>query len=131
MPLDLDVKKKSLSNRSLRVIFAALVLSVLGHLVLFFGVPFLSPSLPSAISDELIIKSDLLLALPKKIKMARSPKKKPAISSDQGNATAYEPSGQGGLFDQQGQAFRLPESGILYYDAYVDGQKYQTGELQA
>jgi len=122
--------KKSLSNRSVRVIFAALMLSVLGHLVLFFGIPFLSPSLPSAIYDELTIKTNLLLELPKKIKMARAPKKKSSITSEQGNATANESSGQGGLFDQQGQAFRLPESGILYYDAYVDGQKYQTGELQ-
>ena len=122
--------KKSLSNRSVRVIFAALMLSVLGHLVLFFGIPFLSPSLPSAIYDELTIKTDLLLELPKKIKMARAPKKKSSITSEEGNATANESSGQGGLFDQQGQSFRLPESGILYYDAYVDGQKYQTGELQ-
>jgi len=124
------VKKKSLSNRSLRVIFAALILSVLGHFVLFFGIPFLSPSLPSAISDELVIKTDLLLELPKKIKMARTPKKKPSMTSDLGNATVNEPNEQSGLFDQQGQAFRLPESSILYYDAYVDGQKYQTGELQ-
>ena len=125
------MKKKSLSNRSLRVIFAALILSVLGHFVLFFGIPFLSPSLPSAISDELVIKTDLLLELPKKIKMARTPKKKPSMTSDLGNATVNEPNEQSGLFDQQeGQAFRLPESSILYYDAYVDGQKYQTGELQ-
>ena len=122
--------KQSISNRSLRVIFAALILSVLGHFILFFGIPFLSPSLPSAISDELVIKTDLLLELPKKIKMARGPKKKPLVTSDQGNATVNESKEQGGLFDQQGQAFRLPESGILYYDAYVDGQKYQTGELQ-
>ena len=125
------MKKKSLSNRSLRVIFAALILSVLGHFVLFFGIPFLSPSLPSAISDELVIKTDLLLELPKKIKMERTPKKKPSMTSDLGNATVNEPNEQSGLFDQQeGQAFRLPESSILYYDAYVDGQKYQTGELQ-
>jgi len=124
------VKKKSISNRSLRGIFAALIHSVLGHFVLFFGIPFLSPSLPSAISDELVIKTDLLLELPKKIKMARTPKKKPSMTSDLGNATVNEPNEQSGLFDQQGQAFRLPESSILYYDAYVDGQKYQTGELQ-
>lgn len=130
MPLDLEVKKKSLSSRSLRVIFAALILSVLGHLVLFFGIPFWSPLLPSAVSDELIIKTDLLLELPKKIKLARAPKKLPPITSEQGNATTNDSSEQGGLLDQQGQAFRLPDSGTLYYDAYVDGQKYQTGELQ-
>jgi hypothetical protein len=36
---------------------------------------------------------------------------------------------QGGANNQQGVAFKLPESGIIYYDAYVDGQKYQTGEI--
>ena len=72
MPLNLEVKKKSLSSRSLRVIFAALILSVLGHLVLFFGIPFWSPLLPIAVSDKLIIKTDLLLELPKKIKLANA-----------------------------------------------------------
>jgi len=127
------VKEKSLSIRSVRVIFVALLLSVLGHVVLFFGTPFWSPILPSVATDELIIKTELLQNLPKKIQMTRAPKKIPLISSEGGNVTAKESkesSEQGGLVDQQGQAFRLPESGILYYDAYVDGQKYQTGELQ-
>ena len=127
------MKEKSLSNGSVRVIFVALLLSVLGHAVLFFGSPFWSPILPSVATDELIIKTELLQNLPKKIQMTRVPKKIPLISSEGGNVTANESkesSEQGGLVDQQGQAFRLPESGILYYDAYVDGQKYQTGELQ-
>ena len=127
------MKKTSLSSRSLRVIVAALMLSVLGHLVLFFGIPFLSNSLPNAISDELTIKANLLVELPKKIKMARAPKKKylpPSDLSTSSNRLVENVAGeQGGAFDQQGQAFRLPGSGILYYDAYVDGQKYQTGEL--
>ena len=36
---------------------------------------------------------------------------------------------QGGSNDQSGAAFKLPDSGIIYYDSYVDGQKYQTGEI--
>ncbi|WP_162785395.1 hypothetical protein [Polynucleobacter necessarius] len=34
---------------------------------------------------------------------------------------------QGG--SQQGVAFKLPQPGIIYYDSFVDGQKYQTGEI--
>uniref|UniRef100_B1XUQ9 Uncharacterized protein n=1 Tax=Polynucleobacter necessarius subsp. necessarius (strain STIR1) TaxID=452638 RepID=B1XUQ9_POLNS len=38
--------------------------------------------------------------------------------------------GKEGVFgDQTGVAFKLLESGIIYYDSYVDGQKYQTGEI--
>ena len=36
---------------------------------------------------------------------------------------------QGGSNNQPGVAFKLPESGIIYYESYVDGQKYQTGEI--
>ena len=36
---------------------------------------------------------------------------------------------QGGTGNQSGVAFKLPESGIIYYDSYLDGQKLQTGEI--
>jgi hypothetical protein len=36
--------------------------------------------------------------------------------------------GQGGA--QEGQAFRLPDSGIYYYDAYLDGQYLQTASIE-
>jgi hypothetical protein len=127
----LEVHKKSSSNHSLRIIFTAIVISLLGHFVLFFGVPFLSPSLPVASTDEFIIKTDLLPEPPQKIAMAKTVKKKPPTYTDNGVANAnLSRAEQGGIADQPGQAFRLPESGTLYYDAYVDGQKYQTGELQ-
>ena len=127
----LEVHKKSSSNQSLRIFFTAIVFSLLGHFVLFFGIPFLSPSLPVASTDEFIIKTDLLPEPPRKITMAKTVKKKAPTNTDNGVANAnLSRLEQGGIADQQGQAFRLPESGILYYDAYVDGQKYQTGELQ-
>ncbi|WP_251368254.1 DUF3108 domain-containing protein [Polynucleobacter sp. MG-6-Vaara-E2] len=63
--------------------------------------------------------------------MARSPKKKVSEesvsnSSLDSNTLSGE---QGGNIDQKGVAFKLPLPGILYYDAYVDGQKYQTAEI--
>ena len=36
---------------------------------------------------------------------------------------------QGGDTNQSGAAFKLPESGIIYYDSYVDGQQYPTGQI--
>jgi hypothetical protein len=36
---------------------------------------------------------------------------------------------QGVPQNQTGVPFKLPQSGIIFYDSYVDGQKYQTGEI--
>ncbi len=130
MLLGLEVNKKSPSNQSLHIIFAALIISIIGHFVLFFGVPLFAPSLPIASSDEFIIKTDLVPEPLRKITMAKTFKRKASISNVAGiENTSTSSAEQGGSIDQQGQAFRLPESGTLYYDAYVDGQKYQTGEL--
>jgi hypothetical protein len=64
--------------------------------------------------------------------MAKAPRKKVnketstnAVQDSKSLATGE----QGGANNQQGAAFKLPESGIIYYDAYVDGQQYQTGEI--
>ncbi len=118
--------------KSLRIILIALALSLLGHLILFFGIPFLSFGSAPEISDDLIIRTELKVEPPKKIQMAKAPKKKVSKETssnkveDSKSLTAGE---QGGANNQQGLAFKLPESGIIYYDAYVDGQKYQTGEI--
>ncbi|WP_251371333.1 DUF3108 domain-containing protein [Polynucleobacter sp. TSB-Sco08W16] len=65
--------------------------------------------------------------------MANTRKKKILIESESHNAskTKDQDAGaeQGTPGNQQGAPFRLPQSGILYYDSYVDGQKYQTGEI--
>ena len=74
----------------------------------------------------------------KQIKMARSAKKAVPQSGNTAADTATpagSPEGnsaeQGnGLAEQDGVAFRLPESALLYYDAYVDGQQVQTGEIK-
>ena len=118
-------------THSLRIIFLALLVSVLGHFLLFFGLPFISFGSSPEIAEDLIIRTEIKAELPQKIQMARSPKKKVSEesvsnSSLDSNTLSGE---QGGNIDQKGVAFKLPLPGILYYDAYVDGQKYQTAEI--
>lgn len=117
--------------KSLQIIFIALILSLLGHLILFFGIPFLSFNSPAVVPDDLIIRTDLKTEPPKKIQMAKAPKKShKQMTSDTGaNVKSDQNEGQGAAFDQTGVAFKLPESAIIYYDAYIDGQQYQTGEI--
>ena len=116
---------------SLRIIFLALLVSVLGHFLLFFGLPFISFGSSPEIAEDLIIRTEIKAEPPQKIQMARSPKKK--VSEDNASKSSLDSntlSGeQGGNIDQKGVAFKLPLPGILYYDAYVDGQKYQTAEI--
>jgi hypothetical protein len=116
--------------KSWRLVLIALVLSVVGHLLLFFGLPFFSFATTN-IPDDLIIRTELKLDLPKKIQLAKAPKKK--VDADTTSTNKSESSNvigeQGGSINQSGIPFKLPGSGILYYDAYVDGQKYQTGEI--
>ncbi len=120
--------------KSLKVIVGALVLSLLGHLILFFGLPFISFTSAPVLPEDLIIKTELKAEPPKKIQMAKSPKKSPPKASDT-RASIDDPNAlnsggeQGGGANQKGVAFNLPQSGIIYYDSYVDGQKYQTGEI--
>lgn len=116
--------------QSLRIIFIALLLSLLGHFILFFGIPFISFASSPEIAEDLIIKTELKVEPPKKIQMAKAPKKKFVKEASSDSAFQKPSDGeQGGAFNQQGVGFKLPESGILYYDAYVDGQKYQTAEI--
>ena len=119
-------------THSLRIIFFAILLSFIGHLLLFFGMPFISFGSPQEIAEDLIINTELKLEPPKKIQMVKAPKKKVTKDNssmsplDSNSADAGE---QGGGSNQPGVAFKLPGSGILYYDAYVDGQQYQTAEI--
>jgi len=74
----------------------------------------------------------------KQIKIARSEKKAlPQLGNTTGDMGSLAGSPEGasteqgdGLAEQNGMAFRLPESALLYYDAYVDGQPVQTGEIK-
>ena len=124
---------QSMRRRSLWVLVAAIFLSVLGHLILFFGLPFFSFSSPPPIAEDLVIKTELRVEPPKKIQLTSTPKKK--TTPKKTNAVSAEPlvddgkGEQGALGNQSGQAFRLPDSGTYYFDAYVDGQLYQTAQL--
>ena len=116
---------------SLRIIVLALLLSILGHLILFFGIPFFSFASSPQIPDDLIIKTELRIEPPKKIQMSKVLKKHIPKNNQQASTSAPIPNeiSQGADGAQQGVPFKLPESGIIYYDSYVDGQKYQTGEI--
>ena len=119
--------------KSLRIILIALAISVLGHFVLFFGLPLLSFGHSQPIPEDLIIKTELKLDPPKKIQATKTSKKK-FVKENQLAGESLSPIAdaigqQGGAVSQTGVPFKLPESGILYYDSYVDGQKYQTGEI--
>ena len=119
-------------TNSLRIILAALALSLLGHFILFFGIPFLSFNSAPEIADDLIIRTDIKLEPPKKIQMSKVPKKKVSkenSSNQVQDANSLVSGEQGGPNNQEGVAFKLPESGVIYYDSFVDGQKYQTGEI--
>ncbi len=121
---------------SLWILIAAIFISILGHLILFFGLPFLSFGSAPPISEDLIIKTDLRVEPPQKIQLSSAPKKRAQPKSSNAVSADPLPDGdgdgkgrQGGLGDQSGQAFQLPESGTYYFDAYVDGQLYQTAQL--
>ena len=123
-------------RKSLWILLGAVLLSIAGHSILFFGIPFISFSSTPPLSEDLIIKTELRVEPPQKIQFSRAPKKKPPlkktniVSADPLPDTTVEGRGeQGAIGNQSGQAFRLPESGTYYLDAYVDGQLYQTAQL--
>lgn len=109
-----------------------MLLSLAGHLFLFFGLPFISYSVAPPIAEDLIIKTELKAEPPKKIQMAKAAKRVPKKTTSSNLSEELKSiidGEQGGSNNQSGVAFKLPESGIIYYDAYLDGQKLQTGEI--
>ena len=124
---------QSIRRRSLWILIAAIFLSVCGHLILFFGLPFISFSSAPPLAEDLIIKTELRVEPPKKIQLSSAPKKKSTPKKT--NAVSAGPLStegkgeQGALGNQSGQAFRLPDSGTYYFDAFVDGQLHQTAQL--
>ena len=124
---------QQIRRKPLWVLAAAILLSFIGHFILFFGIPFITFSSAPPISEDLIIKTELRMEPPQKIQLTTKPKKK-AVPK-QSNAVSAPPlmdsnkGEEGALGNQVGQAFRLPESGTYYFDAFVDGQLYQTAQL--
>ena len=108
------------------------MLSIAGHLTLFFGLPFISFKDSQPIADDLIIRTELKVEPPKKIQITKAAKKIPKQTASTNaieDLNSTKAGQQGGGVNQSGVAFKLPEAGIIYYDSYVDGQKYQTGEI--
>ncbi|MDZ4055411.1 MAG: DUF3108 domain-containing protein [Polynucleobacter sp.] len=108
------------------------MLSLIAHVIIFLWLFFLPSGIEIAPPSESAFIATLKEEPVKQIQMKRSTKKAPPKTGDSTSqiesATGKEEQG-GGLFEQAGQAFRLPESGILFYDAYVDGQQVQTGQI--
>jgi hypothetical protein len=109
--------------KSIWVVIAALTLSLLGHLILYFGIPFLSSSSGTDIPEDLIIKTELRVEPPKKIQTTKTPQKKPS-QANQNQSLAEDPNGidsgtqtagadLGGGADQKGAPFRLPQSALI------------------
>ncbi|WP_251373517.1 DUF3108 domain-containing protein [Polynucleobacter sp. MWH-UH2A] len=122
----------SLRNHSLRIFSIALLLSILGHFILFFGLPFITFGGNPDPSEDLIIRSELKTEPPKQIQIAKAPKQNPPKTnraSSLENDSSLSSNTQSGSLNQPGVLFKLPESGTLYYDSFVDGQKLQTGEI--
>jgi len=124
-------------RKSLWILLAAIFISLLGHFIIFFGIPFLTFGNAPPISEDLIIKTELKVEPPKKIQLSNAtkkksePKKSNAVSADPlpDSASGDGEGKQGALGNQSGQAFRMPESGAYYFDAYLDGQILQTAKL--
>jgi len=122
-------------------VLAALALSIIAHVILFFWLWLIPTGTLLAPPQESPVIATLNEEPVKQIKMARSIKKAVPqtgnTSSEIGEVGAPAgipegvPAEQGGaLFEQDGVAFLPPESALLYYDAYVDGQQVQTGEIK-
>jgi hypothetical protein len=58
-------------THSLRIIFIALLVSVLGHFLLFFVLPFISFVSSPELAEDLIIRTEIKAEPPQKIQMAR------------------------------------------------------------
>lgn len=123
-------------RRALWILVLAFFLSIIGHLILFFGIPFFSFSSAPPIPEDLIIKTEMRVEPPQKIQLTTAPKKKAqpkkvnSVSADPlTDATNNGQGKEGALGNQKGLAFRLPESGTYYFDAFLDGQLLQTAQL--
>ena len=83
--------------KSLRIFLFALLISILGHLILMFGIPFLSFSPVTETPEELVIRTELKAEPPKKIQMVKSPKKSPSKLNSVGieDANSQNSGGQG------------------------------------
>ena len=103
---------------------------------MFAGLPFISFGNQLAAPEEQPLQAVLKVEKTQPIEIKRSQKKKlaPPLSTDSNSsisssASGTDAEGEGGGVSQKGQAFRLPSSATLFYDAVIDGQVNQTGRV--
>ena len=114
------------------IVLIALLISVLGHLYLFVGFPSFLFSKATPLEENFV--AELRVEPIKKVKLSKPAAPAPTVQEASSNAVGEGvmieagDGGQGGA--QEGQAFRLPDSGIYYYDAYLDGQYLQTASIE-
>jgi hypothetical protein len=114
------------------IVLIALLISVLGHLYLFVGFPSFLFSKAAPLEENFV--AELRVEPIKKVKLSKPAAPAPTVQEASSNAVGEGvmieagDGGQGGA--QEGQAFRLPDSGIYYYDAYLDGQYLQTASIE-
>lgn len=114
------------------IILIALVVSLSSHIYLFVGFPSFLFSKAAPLEDNLV--AELRVEPLKKVQLSKPAAPEPSVQDTSSNAvgdgvqTEGGNGGQGG--EQAGEAFRLPEPGIYYYDAYLDGQYLQTASIE-
>ena len=123
-----------LKPRSIALI--AILVSVLGHLYLFVGFPSFLFSKATPLEENIV--AELRVEPVRKVQLSKPTAPAPSVRDDYSNAVGdgakieagdgEENGGQGG--EQAGQPFRIPEPGIYYYDAYLDGQYLQSASIE-
>ena len=112
------------------IVLLAIVISLLAHFYLFFGFPAFLFSKAAALEDTVV--AELKVEQVKKVQLSKPKALEPTVRDASSNAVgdgfmteSAGGEGQGGG-EQEGQPFKVPESGVYYYDAYLDGQYLQT-----
>jgi hypothetical protein len=116
------------------IVGAAILISVLAHFYLFFGFPSFLFSKATPLEENFV--AELRVEPVKKVQLSKPSAPEPSVQDLQSNAVgdgakieeAVNGGGQGG--EQAGQPFRVPDPGIYYYDAYLDGQYLQTASIE-
>lgn len=116
------------------IVLLAILISVFIHLYIFIGFPSFLFSKAAPLEDVTV--AELRVEPIKKVQLSKPAAPEPSIRDQSSNAVGdgvVIESGSGnsqGQTDQEGQAFRVPDPGIYYYDAYLDGQYLQTASIE-
>lgn len=116
------------------IVLFAIFISLLVHFYIFVGFPSFLFSKAPPLEDVTI--AELRVEPIKKVQLSKPPEPELSVQDESSNAVgdgaivdAKGGNGQSGL-EQEGQPFRVPDPGIYYYDAYLDGQFIQTASIE-